>query len=535
MIPKGEDMNKNILKYLLLLISISLLFLNCTRSFDIIIIGGTLFDGNGTKGYSADIGIRDGRISKIGKINSSLGKKVIIAKGKLVVPGFIDIHTHGDRGLRDPQRKSVLNYLTQGVTTLVTGNCGSGTYKVSEYFSQLEERGVGTNVVHLVGHGTIREEVMQYEDRDPTEEERQRMISFVEMAMHEGAAGLSTGLFYAPGSYAKTEEIIQLCSVVSQHGGLYATHIRDESDYSIGLKAAIHEAIEIGEKSEISVQISHIKALGRPVWGSADDVCQIIEEARSRGVKVTADQYPYIASSTGLVAAVVPRWIQADDKMEERLIDKKLLPRIKMEISQNIERRGGADTLVISSFSQKPEWEGKSLKEISGILNESYVDSAIKIVLMGGPSVLSFNMTDADVENFMKKSYVATGSDGHVLLFGEELPHPRSYGTFPRKIRRYVYEKELLSMEQAIRSMTGLPAEILGLEERGIIKEGYIADILVFDPDKIQDKATFDAPHQYSDGIDHVLIQGRIVIEDGEFNGTLAGKPLRFRTHDSKT
>jgi N-acyl-D-amino-acid deacylase len=333
-------------------------------------------------------------------------------------------------------------------------------------------------------------------------------------------------LFYAPGSYAQTDEVVALCEIVKQHGGIYATHIRDESTYTIGLEASIREAVEVGEKSGVPVQISHIKALGNPVWGKAEAVCQIIEEAQSRGVTVYADQYPYNASSTGLVAAVIPRWVQADGKLLERLKDPDLLPRIKKEMAENIERRGGADTLVVSSFSKKREWEGKSLKEISSILSKSEVDAAIELVLLGGPGVISFNQSEEDIEYFMQKPYVMTGSDGSAQILGDALPHPRSYGTFPRKIRRYVLEKNLLTMEEAIQSASGLPAQMLGFTNRGQIKEGYIADVVVFDPETIADKATFDDPHQYSEGILHVLISGVSVIKNGEFTGILVGNPL---------
>jgi N-acyl-D-amino-acid deacylase len=352
------------------------------------------------------------------------------------------------------------------------------------------------------------------------------MRSLVAQAMKEGAVGLSTGLFYAPGSYADTDEVVALCEIVKRNGGIYATHIRDESTYTIGLEESIKEAVEIGERTGVPVQISHIKALGKPVWGKAKAVCQIIEDARSRGVTVYADQYPYNASSTGLVAAVVPRWVQADGKLVERLKDPELLPRIKMEMAENIERRGGADTLVISSFPKKKEWQGKNLQEISALMETSAVDAAIELILSGGPSVISFNQSLEDVEYFMQKPWVMTASDGSVQIPGDALPHPRNYGTFPRKIRRYVLEKNLLTMEQAIRSSSGLPAEMLGFSNRGLIKEGYVADIVILDPETIADKATFEDPHQYSEGILQVLISGVPVIRNGEFTGTLAGSPL---------
>jgi len=519
-------MRKNIISFLLFCLLGGLFFTSCSEPYDIAIVGGTIVDGTGSKSYQADIGIRKDIIMTIGSLNASEAQMVIGAQGKYVVPGFIDMHTHSDN-IRDRRRKEALNYLTQGVTTMVTGNCGSGTYEVAEFFSKLEEQGIGTNIVHLVGHGTVRRSVMKDADREPTEDEIQRMKSLVEKAMQEGAAGLSTGLFYAPGSYAKTEEIIELGKVVNKYGGFYASHVRDESDYTIGLKAAISEAIEIGEKSGVPVQISHIKALGKSVWGQAEEVCQIIEAAQKRGVTVYADQYPYNASSTALSAAVVPRWVQADGRMRHRLRDAELLPKIKKEVEENIERRGGAETLVISSFPKKPEWEGKNLKDISAIMNKSEVDTAIELVLTGGPGIISFNMSDADVEYFMGKPYVMTGSDGSVVVLDRGKPHPRNYGTFPRKIRYYVLDKNVLSMEQAVRSATGLPAEMLGFKDRGLLKESYVADILIFDPARIQDRATFADPHRYSLGVDYVLVNGKIVIRQGEFTGTLAGKPLR--------
>lgn len=519
-------MKKIHVKYLVFYTFVFLFVWSCSQqTYDLVIHDGTIHDGTGTKGYRASIGITDGKIARIGKVKASQGVQAIDAGGKYIVPGFIDMHTHCDN-IRSEKRKSALNYLTQGVTTVVSGNCGSGTYKVEEYFKQLKAQGIGVNVAHLVGQGTVRFAALKSSDRAPTAEELEEMRSLVDQAMEEGAVGLSTGLFYAPGSYAKTEEVIALCEVVKQHGGIYATHIRDESNYTIGLEASIREAVEIGEKSGVPVQISHIKALGKPVWGKAGAVCEIIEEAQARGVTVYADQYPYNASSTGLVAAVVPRWVQADGKLRERLKDPELLSQIKKEMAANIERRGGSNTLVISSFPEKREWEGKSLEEISVILSKSEVDAAIELILMGGPGIISFNQSNEDVEYFMQKSYVMTGSDGSVQVLGDALPHPRSYGTFPRKIRRYVLEKKLVTMEQAIRSASGLPAKMLGFTDRGLIKEGYVADVVVFDQETIADKATFDDPHQYSEGILHVLISGVSVIKNGEFTGALAGSPL---------
>ena len=494
--------------------------------FDLVIAGGIVFDGTGAPGTSADIGIKDGVIATIGRTAPSAGERVIPAKGLYIAPGFIDIHTHGDSGIVNDRLKSAQNYITQGVTTLVTGNCGNGTYDVAQYFARIRQQGAGVNVIHLVGHGTVRGAIMRSADRAPTPEELEKMKGLVDQAMREGASGLSSGLFYAPGSYATTAEVVEMARVVRPYGGIYASHIRDESDYTIGLKASIAEAIDIGEKAAVPVQISHIKALGESVWGRAPEICRMIEAAQGRGVKVTADQYPYHASSTSLAAATLARWVEADGKMRERLKDPALLPRIRKEMAANIERRGGPDTLVISSYGAKPEWEGKNLLDISRVLGKTPVDAAIEMLILGSASVISFNMSEKDIEFFMRKPYVATGSDGHIVEFGAGMPHPRSYAAFTRKIRRYVIEKNVIPMAHAIRAATGLPAGILGLKDRGLIKQGFAADLVIFDPATIADRATYEKPHQYTAGIQYVLVNGRLAVDEGKMTGILAGRPL---------
>jgi N-acyl-D-aspartate/D-glutamate deacylase len=509
------------------LVCLSLFILgSCSSSFDVVIKGGMVYDGTGDVPFEADIGIKDGEIMVIGEIKGS-GKANIDAQGLYVAPGFIDMHTHCDRGLIREEGRSAKNYLTQGVTTVVTGNCGGGTYKVKDFFNELRSEGAGPNVIHLIGHGTVRREAMGQENREPSDEELAQMKELITQGMKEGAFGFSTGLFYAPGSYAETSEVIELANVVKEFEGIYATHIRDESSYTIGLIESIKEAIEIGELAGIPVQISHIKALGRPVWGLSADVSEIIEEARERGVRVYADQYPYTASSTGLSAAVVPRWVQAGGKMKERLSDPELLPGIKEEIAANIDRRGGPESLVIVSFPKNRDFNGKSLLEISEVLEMAVVETAVHLILEDSPGVISFNMQESDVRFFIQKPYVMTGSDGSVQSPSSSFTHPRNYGTFPRKIRKYVIEEKVISMEEAIRAATSLPAEVLGLKDRGKLKEGFAADVVIFDPDKITDKASFESPHQYSEGVQFLLINGEIVIEDDVYSGKLAGKPIK--------
>jgi N-acyl-D-aspartate/D-glutamate deacylase len=525
--PQLMNKNKRHIKPSVVFLSIAFIFTQCATKYDIVISGGTIYDGKGAPPYIADIGIKDGVIISVGKINPG-SSRLIDASSLYVSPGFIDMHTHCDRGLARSDMSSALNYLTQGVTTVVTGNCGGGTYKVKEFFHQLDSIGIGPNVVHLIGHNTVRTAIMGYQDREPTAEELEQMKEMFAEGMKGGAVGFSTGLFYAPGSYSKTGEIIDLAKKIKEFNGIYSTHIRDESNYNIGLLASIKEAIEIGESAGIPVQISHIKALGKPVWNLSDEVCSVIEGARDRGVKVMADQYPYPASSTSLAAAVVPRWVEEGGKMNDRLADPELLPRIKKEMEGNIARRVGPDSLIISSFAENHAFDGKSLAEISDLMGLPVVETAIFLIQHGGPRVVSFNMNETDLLYFMKKDYIMTSSDGFVQVPNGTKTHPRSYGTFTRKIHKYVLEDQAITMEHAIRAATALPAEMLGLSDRGMIQVDYAADLVIFDPHELTDKATFDNPHQYSEGISYLIVNGKIVIENDTFNGTLAGKTIRM-------
>ena len=498
-----------------------------TEKYDIIIANGLVYDGTGSAPFQADIGISNGIITGIGKSLHTSGAVIIDASNRIVAPGFIDIHTHCDGQVLREGMNTIKNYLTQGVTTVVSGNCGSGTADVAKFFQTLDSIGIGANMVHLTGHNAIRSNVMGSVDREPSHEEMEKMKILLAKALDEGAAGISTGLFYTPAAYSKTGEMIELSQTVKQYDGFVAIHLRDESNYNIGLENSVLEAIEIGEQSGARVQIAHLKALGKPVWGLSAKVSDIIHAARKRGVVVFADQYPYNASSTGLTGALVPAWVRSDRKMAERMTDAALLPQIKREIAENIERRGGPESLVIVSYPKDPRFSGKNLAEISAIINQPVVETAIFLVLDGSPGIVSFNMNDKDVERFMQNDFVMTGSDGSIVIPGESFPHPRSYGSFPRKVRKFVIEEKVISMEQFIRSATSMPAAMIGLTDRGTLKTGMVAEIVVFDPETIRDNATFADPHQYSTGIDHLLVNGIQVIENGQYNGKLAGKPLK--------
>ncbi|MFC1493528.1 amidohydrolase family protein, partial [candidate division KSB1 bacterium] len=489
----------------------------------------------------------DGVITVVGEVDPD-AEQVIDATGLYISPGFIDIHNHAffsEDELDEPldieidfdETRAVKNYLTQGVTTIVSGNCGGGSFKIKDMLNNMEDNGIGVNVIELVGHGSVRNKVMKMEDREPDEDELEEMKELVEKAMKEGAFGISSGLFYAPGSYAKTGEVIELAKVVADFGGIYATHIRDEgANGTIGLPASIREAIRIGEEAGVPIQISHIKAAGKEAWGQSKEVTEIIEDAIARGVKVYADQYPYMAGSTSLSPIVLPRWIQEGgrDKMVDRFDDKDLDRRIRRDIYDRIDRYGGPEAIVISSFEDKKEYEGKNLKEISALMELTPVDAAIDILRENDPGVIIFMMDEEDVETYMQKPYTLTCSDGSNVSYNKGLPHPRHYGAFTRKIRHYVLDKRLITMEHAIRAATGLPADMLGLDGRGLIKENYAADIVIFDPNTIRDRATYTNPHQYSQGIKYLFVNGQLVIENDVYNGTLAGKPLKKNEKDNR-
>jgi len=514
-------------------------FAGCAQRYDIVIESATIYDGSGGEPFAADLGIKDGRIQTIGEIKPN-ADVVIDARNFYVAPGFIDIHNHAvfseserEELSYEPdwnEMKTARNYLTQGVTTVVSGNCGSGPHTVKELFEHMRQIGIGVNVIELVGHGTVRRAVMGMEDRAPTAEEMERMKQMVAEAMEGGAAGLSTGLFYPPGCYAKTAEVIELARLVREYGGIYASHVRDEGTNDMGgVLASMQEAVRIGKEAGVPVQIAHLKAGGKPAWGMAAEITAVFEEAQSSGLRIYADQYPYTAGSTNLASIVLPRWFLAGGKLKEKVIDPALVARVRAEVAQRVDTYGGAEAIVIAYSSKKPEWVGKNVQQLSQEMALSPADAAIEMFKIDDPQVVVFMMKDEDMEYFMKKPYVMTSSDGLNVPYGIGQPHPRNYGAFTRKIRVYVLDRKLISMEQAIRAATSLPAEMLGLEDRGRIQEGYAADLVVFDPRTIRDRATYTEPHQYSEGIEYVLVNGRVAIDKGTYNGTLAGQPLPHR------
>lgn len=493
---------------------------------DYLITGARVFIDKEIGFKNLDVGVKDDKIVFLGDAASQNFKttNIIEAEGKILSPGFIDPHTHLTYDLSREDRKANLPYLMQGVTTIVTGNDGSSPIPIGEKLGEWQSKGIGTNAALLVGHGSVRKEVLGLKDVQPNADELKQMKDLVAQAMKDGAFGISTGLFYSPGSYSETEEIIELSKVASEYGGIYDTHMRDESSYTIGLIKSVEEILEIAEKSDIPVHISHIKALGKDVWGKSAEVIKMVEEAQKKGLIVTANQYPYPASRTNLIAAVIPRWAEDGGykSLIERFNDAKLQDSLKAGIKENIRRRGGPETLIFSS-AEDEKLNGLSLKEIASNWDITPTETVIKALKADGEiRVVSYNMTDEDLNSFMQQEWVMTGSDGTP-------GHPRKYGSFSTKMRKYYKEDGIIDLPFLLHNQSILVAETFGFEKRGKIEEGNFADLILFDPDEVKDHATFDDPSKLATGMNLVIVNGEIVLRNGEFTNKLAGKALKHQ------
>ena len=453
----------------ILMIFISLSSCRKEVNADILIINGNIYNGEDTSSRQVSIAIKDDKIIFIGDIDKTAikSKRTIDAKGLIVCPGFIDPHTHADRDLNDQKKSHNKPFLMQGVTTVVIGNDGNSYYPINKYKTLYEKNGIGTNAVQFIGHGTIRSEVMGNSDKKANDEDIMQMQALVEQEMKSGAFGMSTGLFYAPGSYADTEEVIALAKIVARYHGIYDTHLRDESSFSIGLIPAVKEAIEIGRQAKLPIHISHIKCLGADVWNQSVEIIELIERGNAEGISITANQYPYNASATGLKSAVVPRWAESGgkDSLYIRLRDPELRIEILEETKKNIIRRGGPDKLLIVKVDDSI-FLGKNLLEISKILKISPERSVYEILKGNFTRVASFNMIADDIVNFMKRDWVVTGSDGNT-------GHPRKYGSFPRKYDKYVKKEKVIDIATFINGSTSKTAVIFKIRKRGLLKEGY--------------------------------------------------------------
>jgi N-acyl-D-aspartate/D-glutamate deacylase len=494
-------------------------------SVDILIRGGRLVDGTGSAPRLADVAVRGDRIVFVGDAARERlrPRRVIDARGLVVAPGFIDPHAHSAEDLSaGGERAANVAFLMQGVTTVITGNDGHGAVDVGGALSRWAQQGIGTNAAVYIGQGALRRSVMGMSAAAPTPEQLERMRSLVRKAMGDGALGLSTGLYYAPGSFASTAEVVAVARAAADSGGVYDTHMRDESSYTIGLLGSIDETLRIGREANIPVNISHIKALGTDVWGRSDTVIALVRAARARGQRVTADQYPYLASGSSVGASLLPRWAEAGgrDSLLARLSDPATRARVTTEMTENLRRRGGAGSLLITSARGDTSILGKRLDAIAKARGVTPIEAAVSIIQAGDASVASFNMREDDLERFAREPWVMTGSDGSG-------GHPRKYGSFPRKLRMYVLDKPVLTLPAAIRQSSALAAETFNLPGRGRVVAGAFADVIVFDERTLRDRATYDQPELLAEGMRFVLVNGTVAVADGKYTGAKAGRALR--------
>ena len=500
--------------------------------FDVLIRSAHVYDGTGNPWILADVGITGDRIQAVGRLADATATRTIDANGMALTPGFIDVHSHAGGGLASTALQHGQPVLAQGITTVLVNPDGGGPIDLVQQRLTYEKQGIGLNVGLMVPHGSIRREVMGMTDRDPNADELARMVDLARAGMRAGAFGLSSGLYYAPGSYSKTSEVVAMAKATAPFGGVYSSHIRDEGDYTIGLTAAVQEVITIAEEGGVIGVVSHVKALGLASHGLSMAIVARIEAARARGVQVYSDQYPYEASGTGITGALIPRWAQVGgrDALLRRIRgdeSKKILD----EVRQNIARRGGAHTLVISRYSVDSSLEGKSLAELAQKAGTAPEQLALELLQKGDASLVSFNMSERDIEFLMRQPWNMTSTDGDLVPMGQGKPHPRAYGAFPRKIRRYVRDRGVIDLPFAIRSMTSLPAQVFGMKDRGQIRAGAFADVLIFDPAKVNDAATYQDPHQLAEGMTHIIVNGVLVRDDGKFSNALPGRVLSLERH----
>ncbi|MEQ8789921.1 MAG: D-aminoacylase [Pirellulaceae bacterium] len=492
---------------------------------DLVIRGATIHDGSGQDAVVADVAVRGRRIVAVGEFEVRGEPREIEAAGMIVAPGFIDLHSHSDRTITEEKTRGNVNFLMQGCTSVLTGNCGGGKLDVEKYLRDVDEHGAGTNVLHLVPQGALRSSVVGSVNRPPSPAELKEMQRQLDEALTAGAWGMSSGLIYLPSRYADTDELVELSRVVARHDGIYATHMRNEGSQVL---EAIEEALEIGRRSEARLHISHFKVSGPSAWGLARDAVELVREARGAGQVVTADQYPYTASSTSLAAMTLPADVRSKEEIEAATADPNRRTDLYDAIDAALARRGGPQRLVVADYKVDRTWQGKNLADLAAEQKRDVRDLILEIQRGGGASMVNFGMSEEEVRLIMQQSFVATASDGSARdARAETKPHPRSYGTFPRKIGRYAIAGKTVSVAQAIRSASGLPADILKLPHRGYLRPGYAADIVVFDPATFRDTATFEDPHQFATGVRYVLVNGRLAVSEGKPTGELHGRAIR--------
>ena len=499
--------------------------------FDLILKNGRIIDGSGSPWYRSDVAIRGDLIVKITPVISEPARRVIDVQGEVISPGFIDIHTHARGGIF--QVPTAENYVRQGVTTLIEGPDGSSPVPLKPFFEKLEALPKSVNIGSFIGQGAVRAAIIGNANRNPNADELEKMRALVEQGMKDGAFGLSSGLFYVPGTFTPTDEVIELARVAGRYGGIYISHMRDEAS---GVVDSVKETIAIGERGGLPTQVTHHKVIGPANWGKSVDTLRLIDEARARGVDATIDQYPYTASSTSIQAALLPAWAQEGGRSElmKRLKDPQIRARIKTETIRIIKNeRGGGDpkNIVIAACGWDATLAGKNLADVTRLRGmelsiENAAEAALWLIESGGCSGIFHAINETDLERILKHPATMIGSDGEIPIFGKEHPHPRSYGTFARVLAVYVRERHAITLEEAVRKMSSFPAQRLGLQDRGILRPGMKADIAVFDPNRVRDAATFERPHQYAEGVSTVIVNGQVAFERGSMTAARSGKVL---------
>ena len=555
------------------LLVLSFVFLSCgpvQNDFDILIKNGTIVDGSGKPGFQGDIGISGDTIIAIGDLSGKTAQQIIDAEALFVSPGFIDMHTHCDGGLGEQESCANLNYLIQGTTTVVTGNCGGGTDKIADTKARWESQGIGTNAIHLIGFGDVRRKVMSDEPRDPTPQELEKMKNIVRQAMKEGAWGMSTGLEYIPDMYATTEEIIAVTQVVSEFGGVYASHQRNEV---ARVPDAARETIRIAKETGVRANISHLKICGKNNWGMMDEVIQVINDARNNGITITADMYPYDKAATGPLIAIttnsgwscfrLPENMQPFAEIRVKMKNEKVTEEERADLKQqyieelenalkNKSKReeirksvllgvlhnpspiavSGWDSYAVVAAKKNSHLIDKILSDLALEQQRDAFDIAAELVVEEPDLYLSCGaLSEEDMKKLMTYDWLMFSSDGGAYPVPEKTDsprpgHPRSFGSQARVLRKYVREEKVLSLEDAVRKMTSLPAQFLQIKDRGQLMEGYKADVVVFDPQTIKDNATYTNPRQYSTGTHYVIVNGKVSVEKGEYTGSRNGKLL---------
>jgi N-acyl-D-amino-acid deacylase len=496
---------------------------------DVLIRNGRILDGTGNSWFWGDVAIKNGKILKIGSLSNFSATRTIDAKGLIVAPGFIDVHTHieGDE-VKNPTAD---NFIYDGVTSVVTGNCGASNVDIKSYLQKLDSVKLSVNVATLIGHNDVRRAVMGTANRKATEEELQKMEALVEKAMQDGAVGFSTGLIYIPGTYSNTEEVLRLAKVAAKYKGLYASHMRDEGDSVV---SAINEALHIGREAKMPVEISHFKLSGQQNWGRSEETLPLIRKAREEGIDVTIDQYPYTASSTSL-STLLPDEILSDgqDSIRARLARPEIRKYITDYMLKKLKKRKlkHFSYPVVAYYRADTTLNGKSIEQVNQLMGRKHkakeeTETVMDMMTKGGASMVFHGMGDEDVKRIMQYPFNMFASDASIRVFNQGNPHPRGYGTNARVLSKYVREEGVISLEEAVRRMSSLPAQKFGLKDRGLLREGFAADIVVFDEKTVKDLSTYEKPHAYSQGFRYVLVNGQVVVDEGRHLGTRNGKML---------